>query len=238
MKHVGIVLAAGKGSRMKSDTPKQFLDIDGKPVLYYSLKTMEDSFLDEVILVTGESLISYCREEIVDKYGFSKVTKIIAGGAERYLSVYQGLLACEEADYVYIHDGARPFITKRIMEQAKVCVEEYQACAAGMPVKDTIKITDENGFAVSTPNRSLVWQVQTPQVFAYNVVRDAYDALLALPEMPVVTDDTMVVETMTKVPVKMFEASYKNIKITTPEDLDVAEVFVGHLGSNVEVSLL
>lgn len=225
-KHVAIVLAAGKGSRMKSDIPKQFLEIEDKPVLYYSLKTMEESFVDEIILVTGESLISYCKEEIVGKYGFTKVKKVVAGGAERYLSVYQGLLACEDADYVYIHDGARPFITQDTMKKAKSCVEQHRACAAGMPVKDTIKIVDEEGFAVQTPQRSLVWQVQTPQVFEYDVVRDAYDKLLAIDSVPTVTDDTMVVESMTDVAVKMFEASYENIKITTPEDLEIAQIFV------------
>ena len=228
MKHVAIVLAAGKGSRMKSDIPKQFLEIDGKPVLYYSLKAMEDSFIDEVILVTGESLISYCREEIVDKYDFSKVKKVVAGGAERYLSVYQGLLACEDADYVYIHDGARPFISQKILDDARSSVEQYRACVAGMPVKDTIKIADQDGFAVQTPQRNFVWQVQTPQVFEYSVVRQAYDSLLAMEDMPAVTDDAMVVETMTDVSVKMFAASYENIKITTPEDLEIAEIFVRH----------
>lgn len=229
MKHVAVVLAAGKGSRMKSDIPKQYLEIDGKPVLYYSLAVMENSFVDEVILVTGNQQVDYCQKEIVEKYGFSKVTKVVAGGVERYLSVYQGLLACQDADYVYIHDGARPFITQQIMNNAKACVERYQACAAGMPVKDTIKIADVDGFAVETPQRSLVWQVQTPQVFSYQVVRQAYDKLLALKDTPTVTDDTMVVETMTDTPVKMFEASYENIKITTPEDLGVAEVFAQNL---------
>lgn len=226
MKHVAVVLAAGKGSRMKSDIPKQYLEIQGKPVLYYSLAVIEASFIDEVILVTGADQVDYCQKEIVEKYGFSKVAKVVAGGAERYLSVYQGLLACQDADFVYIHDGARPFITQQIMTNAKACVEQYHACAAGMPVKDTIKIVDENGFAVDTPQRSFVWQVQTPQVFSYQVVRGAYDKLLVLEAMPNVTDDTMVVETMTDVPVKLFEASYENIKITTPEDLGVAEVFV------------
>lgn len=229
MKHVAVVLAAGKGSRMKSDIPKQYLEIDGKPVLYYSLAVMENSFVDEVVLVTGNQQVDYCQKEIVEKYGFSKVTKVVAGGVERYLSVYQGLLACQDADYVYIHDGARPFITQQIMNNAKACVEQYQACAAGMPVKDTIKIADVDGFAVETPQRSLVWQVQTPQVFSYQVVRQAYDKLLALKDTPTVTDDTMVVETMTDTPVKMFEASYENIKITTPEDLGVAEVFAQKL---------
>lgn len=224
-KHVAIVLAAGKGSRMKSDIPKQFLEIEDKPVLYYSLKAMEESFVDEIILVTGEDIISYCKEEIVDRFGLSKVKKVVAGGAERYLSVYQGLLACENADYVYIHDGARPFITQEILSNAKTCVELYRACAAGMPVKDTIKIVDVDGFAVQTPQRSFVWQVQTPQVFEYDVVRGAYDKLLAMDPVPPVTDDTMVVESMTDVAVKMFEASYENIKITTPEDLGIAEIF-------------
>ncbi|MBQ8663870.1 MAG: 2-C-methyl-D-erythritol 4-phosphate cytidylyltransferase [Eubacterium sp.] len=229
MRHVAIVLAAGKGSRMKSDIPKQFLEIDGKPVLYYSLRVMEDSFIDEVVLVTGTDQVAYCKTEIVERYGFSKVSKVVAGGAERYHSVYQGLLACEDADYVYIHDGARPFISQQIMNNARANVEQYQACAAGMPVKDTIKIVDASGFAVETPQRSLVWQVQTPQVFSYKIVRQAYDKLLAMEEMPIVTDDTMVVETMTAIPVKLFDASYENIKITTPEDLGVAEVFVKNL---------
>lgn len=229
MKNVAIILAAGKGSRMKSDVPKQFLEVAGKPVLYYSLQTMEKSFVDEVVLVTGESLVSYCKKEIVEKYGFSKVKKVVVGGAERFLSVYQGLLACEDADFVYIHDGARPFVTQKIMQEAKLCVEQHQACAAGVPVKDTIKIVDEAGFAEHTPPRNLVWQVQTPQVFAYDVVRGAYDKLLALEEIPAVTDDTMVVESMTKIPVKMFTASYENIKITTPEDLGIAELFVRDL---------
>lgn len=226
MKHTAIVLAAGKGSRMNSEIPKQYMEVDGKPVLYYSLAALETSFVEEVILVTGADQISYCQTEIVEKYNFAKVRKVVAGGAERYLSVYQGLQACEDADYVYIHDGARPFLTKQILETAKACVEEYQACAAGMPVKDTIKIVDTDGFAVQTPQRSLVWQVQTPQVFAYSLVRRAYDKLLQLDPMPVVTDDTMVVESMLQAPVKMFEASYENIKITTPEDLPVAEAFL------------
>lgn len=226
MKHTAIVLAAGKGSRMNSEIPKQYMEVDGKPVLYYSLAALETSFIEEVILVTGADQISYCQTEIVEKYNFTKVRKIVAGGSERYLSVYQGLQACEDTDYVYIHDGARPFLTNQILETAKACVEKHQACAAGMPVKDTIKIVDADGFAVQTPQRSLVWQVQTPQVFDYSLVRRAYDKLLQMNPIPIVTDDTMVVESMLQAPVKMFEASYENIKITTPEDLPVAEAFL------------
>lgn len=225
-KHTAIVLAAGKGSRMQSAVPKQYLELCGKPVLYYSLAAFEESFIDEIILVAGKDDISYCKEQIVERYGFQKVTKIIAGGAERYLSVYQGLLAAEEADYVYIHDGARPFVDAAILSDAKACVEQYQACVAGMPVKDTIKIVDAEDFAKETPERKYVWQVQTPQVFSYALVREAYDMLMEDQDTYSVTDDAMVVETMLNYPVKLFQASYKNIKITTPEDLQIAELFV------------
>lgn len=225
-KHTAIVLAAGKGSRMQSAVPKQYLELCGKPVLYYSLAAFEESFIDEIILVAGKDDISYCKEQIVERYGFQKVTEIIAGGAERYLSVYQGLLAAEEADYVYIHDGARPFVDAAILSDAKACVEQYQACVAGMPVKDTIKIVDAEDFAKETPERKYVWQVQTPQVFSYALVREAYDMLMEDQDAYSVTDDAMVVETMLNYPVKLFQASYKNIKITTPEDLQIAELFV------------
>lgn len=225
-KHTAIVLAAGKGSRMQSAVPKQYLELCGKPVLYYSLAAFEESFIDEIILVAGKDDISYCKEQIVERYGFQKVTKIIVGGAERYLSVYQGLLAAEEADYIYIHDGARPFVDAAILSDAKACVEQYQACVAGMPVKDTIKIVDAEDFAKETPERKYVWQVQTPQVFSYALVREAYDMLMENQDAYSVTDDAMVVETMLNYPVKLFQASYKNIKITTPEDLQIAELFV------------
>ena len=225
-KHTAIVLAAGKGSRMQSAVPKQYLELCGKPVLYYSLAAFEESFIDEIILVAGKDDISYCKEQIVERYGFQKVTKIIVGGAERYLSVYQGLLAAEEADYIYIHDGARPFVDAAILSDAKACVEQYQACIAGMPVKDTIKIVDAEDFAKETPERKYVWQVQTPQVFSYALVREAYDMLMEDQDAYSVTDDAMVVETMLNYPVKLFQASYKNIKITTPEDLQIAELFV------------
>ena len=210
-KHTAIVLAAGKGSRMQSVVPKQYLELCGKPVLYYSLAAFEESFIDEIILVAGKDDISYCKEQIVERYGFQKVTKIIAGGAERYLSVYQGLLAAEEADYVYIHDGARPFVDAAILSDAKACVEQYQACVAGMPVKDTIKIVDAEDFAKETPERKYVWQVQTPQVFSYALVREAYDMLMEDQDAYSVTDDAMVVETMLNYPVKLFQASYNNM---------------------------
>ncbi len=225
-RHTAIVLAAGRGSRMGGDTPKQFLGLAGKPLVYYSLKAFEESFADEIVLVCGEGQEEYCKIEIVEKYGFKKVAGIVTGGRERYDSVYRGLCAVGECDYVYIHDGARPFVDEAILERARECVRENGACVAGMPVKDTIKIADGAGFVADTPRRKLVWQIQTPQVFSYALVKEAYDRLFAENATGGVTDDAMVVERMTGHPVKLFCGSYQNIKLTTPEDLAIAEGYL------------
>ena len=236
MKHIAIVLAAGRGKRMNSAVAKQYLLLQDKPILYYALKQFEDSFIDDIILVTGAEDISFCREEIVEKYGFSKVRHVVAGGKERYHSVYQGLLAADasEGDCIYIHDGARPFINEEILIRASESVRQYGSGVVGMPVKDTIKIADEQGFAVSTPKRSLVWQVQTPQCFLHSIIMPAYTKLIAeeqnlMVQGIAITDDAMVVELLTGSQVKLVEGSYENIKITTPEDLIVAEGFLNQL---------
>ncbi len=230
-KNIAIVLAAGQGKRMQSNVHKQYLLLAEKPVLYYSLKAMEESFIDEIVLVTGKGEEEYCRKEIVDKYGFLKVKEIVPGGKERYHSVIQGLKAAGTCDYIYIHDGARPFVDAQMLERARVCVRENNACVVAMPVKDTIKIADENGFAKETPRRDLVWTVQTPQVFAYELIKDAYDQLEQKEQQVkdagvLITDDAMVVEYFKGTPVMFAEGSYYNIKITTPEDLKIAEAFL------------
>ena len=223
-----VVLAAGKGKRMHSAVQKQFLMLGGKPVIFYSLEQFElCPFINEIVLVTGEEEIDYCRKEIVEKFDFQKVKKIVAGGAERFLSVYNGLKACT-CDFVYIHDGARPFVDQAILERTREDVKRYGACVAGMPVKDTIKISDGDGYADVTPPRSRVWMVQTPQVFVYSCIKDAYDKLIADGRMDV-TDDAMVLECMTGQKTKLTLGSYENIKITTPEDLEIAEVFAARL---------
>ena len=224
-KNVAVVLAAGQGKRMNSSVQKQYLLIEGFPVLYYSLKQFQECpFMDEIILVTGKDEIGYCREKIVEKYGMTKVKKIVAGGAERYHSVYEGLRAAGECSYVYIHDGARPFLTLDILERAREGVRRNRACAVGMPVKDTVKVSDAEGFADYTPPRSLVWAVQTPQAFEYRLILDAY-AEIVKRAGTAVTDDAMVLETVTGQKVKLVPGSYENIKITTPEDLEIAGVF-------------
>ena len=225
MKTTAIILAAGSGKRMNTKVHKQYLLLKGKPVLYYSLKEFEESSIDDIILVVGAGEIDFCRKEIVEQYGFKKVRAIVEGGKERYHSVYEGLKATSATDYVLIHDGARPFVSQIIIDRALHAVCEYKACVVGMPVKDTIKIVDEETFAKETPSRSNVWQVQTPQAFSYSLIYDAYTKLLAQ-EDTAITDDAMVVERMTECKVKLIEGSYQNIKITTPEDLLIAEVYL------------
>lgn len=228
-KTAAVVLAAGKGKRMNSDIPKQYMLLRDKPVLYYSLKVFQESFVDEIVLVAEKGEEEFCRKEIIEKYGFTKVKHIAAGGTERYFSVANGLEAVsQDCDYIYIHDGARPFVTKAIIKEALAEVRTHKACVAAMPVKDTIKIADEQDFAVSTPRRDLVWMMQTPQVFQASLIRGAYRKLLSeekkLRSQGVqITDDAMVVETLLSHPVKLFRASYENIKITTPEDLLIAD---------------
>ncbi|MDD6169412.1 MAG: 2-C-methyl-D-erythritol 4-phosphate cytidylyltransferase [Lachnospiraceae bacterium] len=224
-KVTAIVLAAGQGTRMGGKTAKQYLLLDGRPVLYYALLAFEKSMVDEIILVAGEKDLPFCRTEIVEKYGFSKVTRIVAGGKERYHSVYQGLKAAGGADYVLIHDGARPFVSDDIISRTIEAVKKEKACVVAMPVKDTIKIANEDHYAIETPNRSKVWMIQTPQAFSYDLILHAYEKVLASGDA-VITDDAMVLEKAENIPVKLVQGSYTNIKITTPEDMKIAEIFL------------
>lgn len=228
---LAVLLAAGSGKRMESKTKKQYMLIGGKPVIYYSLKTFQESFIDEIVLVVSPKDVEFCRKEIVEKYGFDKVRRIVEGGKERYHSVAAGLNSASDFDYVFIHDGARPMVSAEILDRTLAAVREWGACVAGVPVKDTIKIADEEGMIAATPNRNFMWSVQTPQVFSYPLIKEAYAGLLEkekelLDAGVAVTDDAMVVETLTGRPVKLVEGSYKNIKITTPEDIQTAEIFL------------
>lgn len=231
-KYTAIVLAAGVGKRMNSKIQKQYMLLGGKPVLFYALDAFEKSRVDEIILVVGKGEIEYCRKEIVEKYKFHKVTKIVEGGKERYHSVYEGLKAMDTADYVLIHDGARPFLDQQILTRTMEAVKQYRACVVGMPVKDTIKITTEDGFSKETPERKHVWMIQTPQCFSYPLIFEAYQKMLQN-EDATITDDAMVLEKVKGLPVKMVEGSYRNIKITTPEDLLVAEAYLGDIFQDV-----
>ena len=229
MGNAAIVLAGGSGSRMKSKVKKQYLLLQEKPVLFYSLSVFQESgFIDEIVLVCGHGEVEQCRTDIVEKYGFTKVTRITEGGKERYHSVYEGLKALEACDYVLIHDGARPFVDTQMLGRIMRELEQGNACVAAVPVKDTIKLSDKDGFVAQTPPRERLWSVQTPQSFPYALIRGAYDQL-AQQEQNLdvkITDDAMVAEYFAQAPVKLVEGSYENIKITTPEDLLLAEMIL------------
>ena len=225
-KNTAIILAAGQGKRMNSSVPKQYLMLGDRPVLFYAINMFESSeYIDEIILVVGSDQIDYCTNEIVNHYDFKKVKKIIEGGSERYLSVYCGIKEAQDADNIFIHDGARPFVSKKNIEDTLMSVRECGACALGVPVKDTIKIVNNNMFVDYTPNRNLVWAIQTPQVFKKDILLEAYNKLL-VSSIDNVTDDAMVVEMMLGIKVKVVEGNYKNIKITTPEDLIIGECYL------------
>lgn len=224
-KITALVLAAGSGKRMQSNTAKQYMLLGGKPLVCYALEAFECSPVDEIIMVTGAGETEYCKNEIVNKYGYTKVTQIVAGGKERYHSVYHGLKAIKETDYVLIHDGARPFVTEEIICRTIDEVKKEKACVVGMPVKDTIKIVTQDGYSSVTPERKNVWMVQTPQAFSYKLILHAYEKVIVAGDDSV-TDDAMVLEHADHLPVKLVEGSYRNIKITTPEDMKVAELFL------------
>lgn len=241
-KCTAIVLAAGSGRRMKSEIAKQYMPLGGKPLIWYALHAIEESsVIDDCVLVACQEdiLSGYVREEIVERYGLHKVKRIVPGGAERYDSVYNALRtiaetgtdAANEEGYVFIHDGARPFLTEEILERCLTEVERTGACVAGMPVKDTIKIVDGDAYTEQTPDRNTLWQMQTPQVFEQTLITQAYESLMQEKESLAaegvkITDDAGVVELLLKRPVKLVEGSYRNIKVTTPEDIVVAEAFL------------
>lgn len=226
-----ILLAGGQGTRMGTRIQKQYLLLQDRPVLFYSLHTFERSeVIDDVILVTGAEQTEYARKEFVEKYHFTKVTRIVEGGRERYHSVWEGLKAAEaegglQDRYIFIHDSARPFVTEEIIRRAYCDVRKYHACVVGVPSKDTVKLVDEKTFSRETPDRRFVWIIQTPQVFDASIITEAYAKMMSR-DMIRATDDAMAVENELHIPVHMTEGSYENIKITTPEDLDIAKVFV------------
>lgn len=226
-----VVLAGGQGKRMHSDVQKQYLLLNGRPLITYALEAFENSRVDKIVLVVGSGEEEYARRELIKTYGFGKVKAVVAGGRERYHSVYEGLKALEDCSYVLIHDGARPLVTEDMIDRAIVGAVRYDACVIGMPVKDTIKVSDDAGFAAATPERAHLWQVQTPQAFFYPLVRGAYDAVMSDETRQAgITDDAMVVESCTDSRVKLIEGSYENLKVTTPEDMVLAEALLAMRG--------
>lgn len=222
-KVVSIVLAGGKGKRMGADISKQFIEINGKPIIYYTLKAFEEcTEIDEIILVLPKDEIDYFQTRIESRFDF-KISKIVEGGKERQDSVYNALNVLEDCDVVLIHDGARAFVSKKIIENGIKYAKEFGAAAPGVMPKDTIKVKNLEGFSINTLDRSSLVAVQTPQCFKYDLIKKGHDKVKD--EKIPVTDDTMIAELLGE-KVYLFEGDYKNIKVTTPEDLILAENLV------------
>ncbi len=217
-----VIAAAGKGLRMGNDRNKQYEEVLGKPILARTIQTFEDcSLVDEIIITVGESEVEYCKENIVGKYKFDKVKAVVTGGATRQRSVYNGLaMVSSDCSIVVIHDGARPFIDEKTIYACIDTAEEYGAACAAVPVKDTIKRADAEGCVDETLDRSSLWSIQTPQAFQYDLILEAHRK--AGSEGFEGTDDAVLAERLEK-KVKLVMCSYNNIKITTKEDLTIAE---------------
>ncbi|MBJ6724786.1 2-C-methyl-D-erythritol 4-phosphate cytidylyltransferase [Geomesophilobacter sediminis] len=221
-----LIPAAGMGKRMGADTNKQYLLLDGIPILAHTLKVFQDApFISGIYVVSPEAEIPFCRSEVVERYGISKVRAIVKGGAERQHSVRNGLYAMDDLDpedVVLIHDGVRPFISEAVLEQAAAAAREGSGAVVAVPVKDTVKVAVD-GLITQTPPRETLWLAQTPQAFRYAIIRAAHEA--AVNEGFLGTDDASLLERqgakLTIVP-----GDYKNIKITTPEDLVLAQAFL------------
>lgn len=222
-KHVAVILAGGRGSRMHMDVPKQYIRLNDKMLICYTLDCFEKSFIDEMIVVVGAGEEEFFRKDIVEKYEYTKVTKIVPGGRERYHSVLNGLRAVGCADYVYIHDGARCCVDEAILLRGRDCVKQNGTAVAAMPVKDTIKVVSELGIVTETPDRRTLWQIQTPQIFGFEDIKNAYERMTAGGEKDGVTDDAMVMEKFGRCDIHVFEGSYNNMKVTTAEDLDIVK---------------
>ena len=220
-----IILAGGKGKRMGSAISKQFIDIKGKPIIYYTLKKFsENKKIDNIIVVLPEDEVKYFKENILKKYEL-RINKIVIGGKERQDSVYNALKSLKNSstDIVLIHDGARPFISERIINEGIKFAEIYGAAAPGVMPKDTIKVKNEKNFSIDTPNRANLVSIQTPQVFKFDEILECHEKIRYNGEM--VTDDTMVVEKY-GYSVYLYDGEYTNIKVTTPEDLILGEKLI------------
>ena len=216
-----VIVSAGRGSRMKADINKQFLKLQNKEVIAHTIdKFYNNENIGEIIVVVREDEAEFFKINIIEKYGYKNI-KIAFGGSERQDSVYNGLkMVDENCKIVLIHDGARPFVNNETIDSAIESAKENKCVIVGVPVKDTIKVIDENNNVCDTPDRSTLWSIQTPQVFDYSLIMKAHEK--AREDNYYGTDDSMLMEYFGQ-KVKVVEGSYNNIKITTPEDLKIGE---------------
>lgn len=225
-----IIPAAGLGRRMNASVSKQYLQLNGKPILAHTLDAFENCpMIDEIVLVINQGELELCQEQVIEAYPYTKI-KLVAGGNTRQESVYAGLEAVNpQTRIVLIHDGARPLISESVIRKSIAETLKHRATVVAVPAKNTIKVINEDGFVEATPDRNYLVEIQTPQTFDYDLIREAHQK--ALESGVVGTDDAFLVEWL-KIPVKIVVGDYTNIKITTPEDLTIAEAIIKQMAEN------
>jgi len=225
MKADAIIVSAGKGQRFMEGKKKQFHLLADKPILAHTLDQFETCpLVRSTLLVVSEEDMDYTLKEIVEKYRYRKIARIVPGGKRRQDSVKNGMDALPKVvDIVMIHDGVRPFVTRAMIEDSIHSAERFGAVVVAMPVKDTIKMSNPDGTVLKTLDRESLWQTQTPQTFRARVIKEAYTK--AMEDGFVGTDDASLVERL-GVKVHILPGSYTNIKITTLEDLILAHLFL------------
>ena len=225
MKVIALILAAGQGKRMGAEKNKPYLLLAGKPILFHTLREFEECpSIDGIVLVVEKHEIDHARTSIVDVFGCRKVISVVEGGPKRQDSVWEGIKALKgECELVIVHDGVRPFISKPLLQEAVDTTRKTGATVVAVPVKDTIKVASREKEVVKTLDRETLWAVQTPQAFNHDLLKRAHEK--ARQDGFYGTDDASLVERI-GVPVNIIDGSYENIKITTPEDLVLAEALL------------
>ncbi len=226
MKTAAVVAAAGQGKRLGARAPKQYLTLNQKPVLAHTLQALAACpAIEAIVLVVAPDYLDYCWDELLPGTGLKRLVTLVAGGPNRQDSVYRGLtaLAASPPEYVAVHDGARPFVPLHCLEQVLAAAYAAGAAILAVPAKETLKLSDAEGRVEATLERSRVWIAQTPQVFAYPLLLAAYEQ--AQRDGFYGTDDASLVE-RTGASVAIVSGSYENIKLTTPEDLLLAEAII------------
>jgi len=218
MKVACIVPSAGKGKRLGLKADKPFILFGKKPLLFYTLRALSSAkCIDYIVVVVSRARISAC-ERLVKKYRLKKVRFVVPGGLKRYNSVKNALPFTNDADFVLIHDGARPFIKKDKVKSVLKAAKKYGASCLATPAKQTLKTVGKAGFILDTPKRKFIWEAQTPQCFKRGLLLRAYKRINGKD----ITDDSSLVEKIGK-KIKIVKGSYNNIKITTPEDVELAK---------------
>ena len=231
---VALVPAAGRGLRMGGSVPKQFLSLGGEPLIVQSLRTLQASpVVDQIVLAVPFADVEYCKDEIVSRYRFTKVAKVVAGGAERQDSVRYALTQIpSDTEIVLIHDAVRPFVTQRMIEEVVAAARKEGAAIIALPMRDTVKQVRTDGTIERTVDRTPLWLAQTPQAFRRNWIESAHKKAHA--EGIRATDDAFLVEWL-GYSVAVVEGSGENIKVTRPEDLVIGEAILASRKTNQKV---